>query len=419
MTSVGPFELGVHDAPLDDRDVRRLWASSGCQWLSGDSSEVPTGLVRRIVGMVKYLDRQGCDLDDLVPAQGLGFLAERAALMGLPPAGRRSAGGATQLLPCADGWVALSLARPDDFDLLPAWLEVGLPPGPDEDVWQIVASLLAARRAAPLVERAALLGLPVALVGEMSDDRPVLVQSVGGASPWSLEGAVVVNLASLWAGPLCADILARLGARVITVESTTRPDGGRLARRFFAALHGRCESVALDFATPEGRTVLRDLLECADLVIEGSRPRALEQLGAHAADIVARGPQIWLSITGHGRGVHQRDRVGFGDDAAAAGGLVFRSLGEPAFVADAVADPLAGLTAAAAAAQLADAGGRWVVDVALSRAAHAVAGDVTSVSADAVARPKPRRDLGAPMPLGRDTERVLRHLAPTSGSVAR
>jgi crotonobetainyl-CoA:carnitine CoA-transferase CaiB-like acyl-CoA transferase len=234
---------------------------------------------------------------------------------------------------------------------------------------------------------------------------------VGDASPAPLVGATVVNLAALWAGPLCADVLARVGARVITVESTRRPDGGRLARRFFAALHGRSESVALDFASSSDREVLVRLLESADVVVEGSRPRALEQMGIDARSLVATGPRVWISITAHGRSERHRHRVGFGDDAAAGGGLVGWVSGAPVFIADAVADPVTGLTAALAAMELLERGGRWIVDVALARVAASGAGSwVAASDTTPTVRPHPRRDLGAPMPLGRDTERILHEL---------
>jgi crotonobetainyl-CoA:carnitine CoA-transferase CaiB-like acyl-CoA transferase len=269
---------------------------------------------------------------------------------------------------------------------------------------------VSARRAAELVESAALLGLPCSMVGEVDDTRSVVAERVGDAAPRPLAGALVVSLAALWAGPLCADVLARLGARVVTVESTRRPDGGRLAPRFFEALHGRSESVALDLAGAAGRSTLDRLLRSADLVIEGSRPRALEQMGIDAGDVLRSGPRVWLSITAQGRWPPFGGRVGFGDDAAAAGGLVGRVDGAPCFVADAVADPLAGLTAACAAAALVDRGGRWLVDVALARVAAAARGGWIPRSAGAPARPHPRRDAGAPLPLGRDTEAVLASL---------
>ena len=83
------------------------------------------------------------------------------------------------------------------------------------------------------------------------------------------------------------------------------------------------------------------------MVIEASRPRALAQLGVNGPDLVrAGGPRVWVSITGYGRSGDAANRVAFGDDAAAAGGLVVWRDGVPLFCADAVADPLTGLTAA-------------------------------------------------------------------------
>jgi hypothetical protein len=63
----------------------------------------------------------------------------------------------------------------------------------------------------------------------------------------------------------------------------------------------------------------------------------------------------------------------FGDDAAAAGGLVVWDDEGPCFCADAVADPLTGLLAATAASIVLATGGRRLVDVALARTAAAVA----------------------------------------------
>ena len=400
--------LGLIDADLDDAEAARLWAASGCQWLTDPSVGVPVGLVRRVLGLVDELDARGSGLANLVDAGGLGLLAERAALMGLPPSGVVSAGGASRFLQCGDEWLVLTLARDDDRALLPAWLQDDIDAG--RDVWSVLAGLVADRACHDLVERAILLGLPCSAVGEVIDTRPVIAHHVGQAAALSIEGAVVVNLAALWAGPLCADVLARLGARLITVESVRRPDGGRNARRFFEALHGRSESVAVDVTTDDGRTVLEALLRRADIVIEGSRPRALEQMGIDAYLLTATGPRVWMSITAHGRGPIARDRVGFGDDAAAAGGLVGWAANDPRFIADAVADPLTGLTAAAAAVELLHSGGRWVADTSLSRTSRSVAGSTPEPKTLPARRPYGRRDPGAPMPLGRDTDTVLRSL---------
>ena len=143
-----------------------------------------------------------------------------------------------------------------------------------------------------------------------------------------LRGLTVVDLSSLWAGPLCGQLLAAAGARVIKVESTTRPDGARHGpKAFFELMHRGKEFLAFDFSTTAGRAALADVLGAADVVIEASRPRALEQLGIIAASSPAR---VWLSITGYGRDLPVR--VAFGDDAAVAGGLVAYAEQGPVFI---------------------------------------------------------------------------------------
>lgn len=385
----------------------RLWATSGGQWLTDPAIGVPVGVVRALVELVEYLDRHGAGLADISTARGVGVVAERAACLGLPPSGAVTAGGAGRLLPCRDGWVAVTLARESDVDAIPAWLDV---PRPGPDPWPVVERAVATRTVAEVRDRAALLGLACGALGERSaEPSPLRCSRRGEAGALPVAGLVVVSLASLWAGPLAADVLARLGARVITVESTTRPDGARATPEFFEALHGRCQSVALPLGTGEGRRRLSRLLERADVVIEGSRPRALEQMGIDAAELVTRGPRLWVSITAHGRTGDAAMRVGFGDDAAVAGGLVGWVDREPRFLADAIADPLAGLTAASAVVQLASTGGRWMIDVALARVAAAARAQFAPVEGDA-APPRRRRDPGAPLPLGRDTDAVLADL---------
>ncbi len=204
-----------------------------------------------------------------------------------------------------------------------------------------------------------------------------------------LAGAVVVDLSSMWAGPLCARLLGLAGADVIKVETASRPDGSRAGeRRFFDWLHAGHRSVVLDFRSEAGRRALAALLAAADVVIEASRPRGLAQLGLAPEMIPHRAGQVWLSITGYGRGDGDgtwAERVAFGDDAAVAGGLVGWAgdgwagdgwagdgwadggwrVGEPVFCADAVADPLTGLCGALAVARSVAGGGGQLIDLAM------------------------------------------------------
>jgi crotonobetainyl-CoA:carnitine CoA-transferase CaiB-like acyl-CoA transferase len=151
--------------------------------------------------------------------------------------------------------------------------------------------------------------------------------------------------------------------------------------------------VTAELGSPE----LAQALDQADVVIEGSRPRALAQAGIRAG---ATGAAVWVSITGHGR--DRPDRVGFGDDAAVAGGLVAADhRGEPVFCADAVADPLTGMVAALAASAALRSGQRWLLDVALSRVAAAFAGPPLAAWAafvEAQGEPEPPRRRSAPSP---------------------
>ena len=311
-----------YPADVDDPRVER-WANSGAMALTGLSDE-PLGPPEGLVEGVAQLGRNFPGLDTLA------LLGERAALMGLWRRGATSCGGSCRLLPCSDEFMAVSLPRLEDMEMVPAWLELDVVPASAPATWSAVAAGLREGDAGALHQRALLLGLPVARVGETtpSNGLParagVIATRLGEAAPRpDVEGAVVVDLSALWAGPLCGDLLARSGASVIKVESTQRPDGARRgARSFFDLLNGRKRSVALDLETLSGVRILQALVQRADIVIEASRPRALAQFGLDAHDAVsAGGPQVWVSITGHGRSGGDALRIAFGDDAAAAGGL--------------------------------------------------------------------------------------------------
>ena len=109
--------------------------------------------------------------------------------------------------------------------------------------WTAVTGRVAGlERRLVVVERAVALGLACSIVGEgrrhAAGTRDPARRRTRRARS---SGAIVVNLASLWAGPLAADVLARIGARVINVESTARPDGARhtprSSRRCTAGAH--------------------------------------------------------------------------------------------------------------------------------------------------------------------------------------
>lgn len=284
------------------------------------------------------------------PAQ----LLERDAPGGLAAPGLTSANRHCRLLRCADGWAALNLARPDDLDLIPA-----LTGGAGDD-WAAVAHW-ASQHDTDAVRRAGLeLQLPLAVVGEAAPQP--LVPANGTTVPRK-----VVDLSALWAGPLCAGLLARAGARVVRIVSLGRPDPTpQSSPRLDARINAGKELCELDLRTAAGRAALLAELADADVLVTSARPAALARLGLEPARL----PHLtWAAITAHGFTGPGALRVGFGDDCAAAGGMVDWQGDEPRFRGDALADPLTGLEAALAVL----AGKTGLIDLAMACVAAAYA----------------------------------------------
>ena len=415
--------IGATPRAADTADVVARWAASGCMFLTGppDSPGLgpPAPLVPELAALATHVERGAVAVGGVLRVDPLERLTERAGALGLRRRGRTSCGGATRLLRTADGWIALSLARPDDVDLVPAWLESEI----DDAAWDAIARSVASKRAGALVQRGVLVGLPIAMLpaagsGERRSSPPPPFAGLSchptpvdgpAARPRAVDDTVVVDLSSLWAGPLCGALLAECGFRVVKVESTQRPDGARSgSAAFFDRMNARKRSVALDLRTRAGNQALQRLLEHADVVIEASRPRALAQLGIDPLQLVASGPRAWVSITGHGYRGEAASRIGFGDDAAVAGGLVVWDGPDPYLCCDAVADPISGLTAAAAVLSALAAGGRWHLDVAMSAVAADMAGPTVPVPAGTFsAAPRPPAAAHPAPVMGADTQRVL------------
>ncbi|MBY8856168.1 CoA transferase [Nocardia sp. CA2R105] len=380
----------------------RDWAESGVPLLTGHADGpplIPPGSAATVAR--RHTDRIAAVTGGRVRLDGARLLSERAAFTGFGRGGSTSAGGHCRLLPTADGWAAVSCARPDDPVLLGALVcrDVG------DDPWPEVSSWLRTHTGAELAERAELLGVAAGPVAPVETTTPEPLQ------PRPVNGLRVVDFSALWAGPLCAHILGLAGAHVIKVETPTRPDGARRGNPdFYRLLHAGHESVVLDPGDREQRSALADLVASADIVIEASRPRALAGFGLDAAGFADSGG-TWISITAHGRA---SNRIGFGDDIAACAGLVAHTDdGTPVFVGDAIADPLTGLTAAVLAMSApADGSGRlW--DVAMSSVVAATLDPATvtePIDEALILAPSRRETTGEAPHSGRDTDAVLARL---------
>ena len=397
-----------------------LWAASGAMALTGHPGGppllAPGPLAACARGALQAL--RALAPNATLPSDGPALLGERARFLGITRSGRHAPGGSCRLLRCADGWIAPNLARAEDVASLPAWLEAPVA----EPTWEAVATLVATRSARELVQRATWLSLPCAIAGPPAAHPPdwLRVERLGVPAERAPDAhPLVVDLTTLWAGPLTTSLLAAIGARVVKVESTGRPDGARRGpTEFFDLLNADKASVALDFRAPADRARLRALIARADIVVESARPRALAQLGIDARAHVAGQPgRTWLSLTGYGRRDPEPGRVAFGDDASVAAGLAEatgRDEGAPLFCGDAIADPLAGLHAALAAAASWRSGGGQLLDLALRDVvAHALAfpsqGDA-GFGPTPVRPPRARAAARPARPLGADTAHVLETL---------
>ena len=359
-------------------------------------------------GLVEGIDRLARSFPRL---DGLALLSERAACMGLWRRGATSCGGSCRLLPTADGFMAVSLPRVEDMEAVPAWLELDVTPSSVPAMWSAVASNLRHGDPPVLLERAELLGLPVAMVAQSADQIGVRRSSLGDAPPPARPHRTgrgrplgAVGGPAVWRPPC---LHRRHGAQG-RVDTATRRVSPRPAR-FFDLLNGRKRSVALDFKDRDDVRILHELVRRADIVIEASRPRALAQLGLDGPELVRNGgTRLWVSITGYGRA---SNRVAFGDDAAASGGLVVWKDQVPLFCADAVADPVTGLTAADACLEALASGGRWLLDVSMSAVSATLAGPTLHAPRElAVAHPRARPVVASAPALGADTARTLSEL---------
>jgi hypothetical protein len=299
-------------------------------------------------------------LEDLLAARLAGFdvsprdLLARDAPGGLDRPGLRSANRHCRLLRAQDGWTALNLARAEDWELVPALC------GAESDPWAALVVLAASLAATTFRDRAAELQMPVAMLGES------LPQTLAPPDRVFVPRKVV-DLSALWAGPLCAGLLARAGAEVVRIESLGRPDPTPQASPMLdARINAGKARLALDLRTAQGLAELQRQIDGADVLVTSARPAALARLGL----VPDKWPDLtWVAITAHGFHGMGAGRVGFGDDCAVAGGLVRWDGGEPRFLGDALADPLTGLEAARTVL----AGQRGLIDMAMARVAAAYA----------------------------------------------
>jgi CoA-transferase family III len=266
-----------------------------------------------------------------------------------------------RLIKAGDGWIAVNLARDEDREAVPAWIGCAL----NGEPWGAIIEAARRQSCAELLDQAILLGMPVSVVGESLHTGALLpARPETRSRPTGMVQKSAVDLSALWAGPYCGGLLAEAGLRVTKIESPARPDTTPVSSPMLnRRLNGQKRHLSLDLKSAE----LAALIANADLLITSARPNALARLGLTEGRLFAVNPAlIWVAITAYGWTGDAAMRVGFGDDCAAAGGLVDWSDGTPLLMGDALADPLTGMTAATLAMEALADGRAGLIDVALA-----------------------------------------------------
>ena len=120
----------------------------------------------------------------------------------------------------------------------------------------------------------------------------------------ALEGTLVLDFATIIAGPLASAHLADLGARVIKVEQPGGDPFRGMGAGGISAMKTNAgkESIVVDLKQEEGQKVVTKLLEIADIVIHNYRPGVPEKLKISYEDAIKVNPKIiYVTMNGYGR----------------------------------------------------------------------------------------------------------------------
>jgi crotonobetainyl-CoA:carnitine CoA-transferase CaiB-like acyl-CoA transferase len=145
----------------------------------------------------------------------------------------------------------------------------------------------------------------------------------------------VLDLSRVLAGPWSGQLLADYGADVIKVE---RPGAGddtrgwgppwwgegdqRVAAYYLSANRGK-RSIAIDIATPEGASQVRQMAAAADVLLENYKVGQLARYGLDHESLAALNPGlIYCSITGYGQDGPYAQAAGYDFAIQATGGLM-------------------------------------------------------------------------------------------------
>jgi len=183
-----------------------------------------------------------------------------------------------------------------------------------------------------------------------------------------LEGIRVVDPTAIYAGPVAARVLGDLGAEVIHIEASVRPDitrGFYLCENdtspgwweragYFQKKNMSKYSIVLNLNLPKAREIFKELVAKSDVVLDNFSPRVMENWGLHYPILKEVKPDIiYVAMSAYGMFGPWRNRFGTGQALESASGFTWLQgyrEGPPQRGPLPYTDPWAGIMGAAAIA---------------------------------------------------------------------
>ncbi|MDA0339010.1 MAG: CoA transferase [Proteobacteria bacterium] len=142
----------------------------------------------------------------------------------------------------------------------------------------------------------------------------------------ALQGLRVIEMGQLIAGPFCGQLMADHGAEVIKIEQPKIGDPmrrwGQIEPLTWTIIARNKKSVTLDLRSAAGQSVLKELVEKADIVIENFRAGTMEKWGLGYDVLSALNPRlIMIRVSGFGQTGPYATRAGYGSIGEAMGGM--------------------------------------------------------------------------------------------------
>jgi crotonobetainyl-CoA:carnitine CoA-transferase CaiB-like acyl-CoA transferase len=140
----------------------------------------------------------------------------------------------------------------------------------------------------------------------------------------ALSGIRVIDLGSVWSGPMASQLLADMGAEVIKIEHKEKLDSSRFRGKhikeprdlelspYFHDINRNKLSINLNLRIPKGLTIFKDLIKISDAVIENFSVGVVEKLGIDYRNLSEVNPQlIYLSMPTAGLSGPLKNMIGY------------------------------------------------------------------------------------------------------------